>query len=194
MAQQELVAKELAHRVNNTLAVVMGLFQHSQRKSTDLESLAETFVPRLLAMSNANSALVRSMKGSADLETLAKMQLGPFLEQGRLTIEGPRVALDISRATSMALALNELATNATKYGALSNPCGSVSLRWTAEASPEAEAVLIEWREQAGPPVRHPTRTGMGSRLIENGIAGATVERRFDPSGLSCSIKISLAHS
>ena len=86
-------------------------------------------------------------------------------------------------ALTLALALNELGTNATKYGALSVPEGRLSLRWSIDP-----ALTLEWRESGGPPVTPPSRTGFGSRMITTMLAkdfGGTVDLRYEPSGVVC---------
>jgi two-component sensor histidine kinase len=103
------------------------------------------------------------------------------------------VTLGPKAAVSLVMALHELATNAAKYGALSVPGGSVSLRWAAE-----EGLLkLEWRERGGPEVKTPERRGFGLRMIERALkadlaGGATIE--FDPAGLVCRIEASLAEA
>ena len=186
--RQDLLARELAHRANNMLAVVSSLMQQTLRTSENLQAFGDNFGRRLIAMANANSILLRGLEG-ADLFDLATMQLRPFMEAGRISLQGPRVILSLDVAQSVALALNELATNATKYGALSAPQGSVHLSWAAHQSGDISHLLISWREQGGPAVSKPLREGFGSRLIDHGIPNAKVERIFAPSGLQCTIEL-----
>ncbi len=187
----KLVAGELAHRVNNTLAVVTGLFQQSLRASEDVQALSASFGGRLVAMANANTAILRNAGHGAEFENLARTQLAPFIGAGRLTVEGPAVTLPAQVAQPVALALNELATNALKHGALSSASGSVKVSWEVSAAADSRELAILWAEAGGPPVTPPSRTGLGSRLIEKGIRGASVQRIFDPTGISCSIRLPL---
>ncbi len=187
----KLVAGELAHRVNNTLAVVTGLFQQSLRASDDIQELSASFGGRLVAMANANAAILRKAGDGAEFETLARTQLAPFIGAGRLTVEGPGVTLPAEVAQPIALALNELATNALKYGALSSASGLVKVSWEVSGAPDSRVLAILWAEADGPPVTPPSRTGFGSRLIERGIRGASVQRIFDSAGISCSIMLPL---
>jgi two-component sensor histidine kinase len=191
-ARQDLVARELAHRLNNTLAVVLGIVQQTQSRHLSADTFAEVLSARILALANANSAVVRSQWAGADLEELATVQLGAHLDGGRVRVEGPKVLLGLDVAQPFALALNELATNAIKHGALSAPTGAVELKWEMEARGGPDCLKVLWREQGGPPVDNPERSGLGSKLIERGIPGAKVERRFEPSGFSCSIELPLA--
>lgn len=190
--RNELLARELAHRVNNTLAVVTGIFQLTRKSSTDLESFAEAFGKRILAMANANRLLVRGTQGAVDLVELAQQQLAPFMTGGQVTISGPTVMLPFGLTQPIALALNELATNAIKHGALSIPGGKVSLTWTLSGIECAQRLGLRWQEENGPPVRAPARRGLGSQLIERGIPAAVVRQSFDPGGLRCEIDAPLS--
>ena len=185
----KLVAGELAHRVNNILAVVTGLFQQSLRASEDVPAWGASFGGRLVAMANANTAILRNAGEGAELENLVRTQLAPFMSTGQLAVDGPQVVLPPQIAQPVALALNELATKALKYGALSSSVGSVKLSWAVSGAPDAPLLAILWAEAGGPLVTPPSRMGLGSRLIESGIRGAKVERLFSPAGLSCSIEL-----
>lgn len=187
----QLVAGELAHRVNNTLAVVMGLFQQTLRGASDIADIGTAFGGRLVAMANANTAVLRHAGDGADLLPLAQTQLAPFISAGRLAIQGPSVILPTHIAQPMALALNELATNALKYGALSTAEGVIAVTWEMSEGETGSQLELRWTESGGPPVARPTRNGLGSRLVEQGIRSATVERRFAPEGFSCAIRIPL---
>ena len=85
--------------------------------------------------------------------------------------------------------LHELATNATKYGALSAPAGSVSLTWRVDNNKKPPHLHVNWRETGGPPVTPPTRSGFGSRLIK--LTGLAVEQNFAPTGFVCDLEIAL---
>lgn len=189
--RNELLAKELAHRVNNTLAVVSGIFQQTKKTSKDLDGFSDNFGKRILAMANANSLLVRGGKSGADLDELARLQLAPFMGAGRVEIAGPKVALPFVMTQPLALALNELATNAIKYGALSVPEGQVSLTWSISPAQPSDVLTLTWHERNGPAVSEPQKSGFGTRLIERGIPGAAVKRSFDATGFKCEIDVAL---
>jgi PAS domain S-box-containing protein len=189
--RQDSLARELAHRLNNTLAVVAGIFQQTRTMSADIETLAETFNNRIHAMANANSLLVRSKEGGADLQELATLQLAPFRGGQRLQIDGPKIALGLDVSQAIALAINELATNAMKYGALAVPEGRVSLTWTVQKEDNDDTLTIAWQERNGPLVSTPNRFGLGGKLIDRGIPGARVERTFAAEGLRCTIELLL---
>ena len=183
--RQETLAREFAHRANNTLAVVLGIFSQTKSDCRDLDTFAEKFGARILAMATANRVIAHS-EGGADLEELAKEQLAAFGER-RVTFAGPPVVLEADVIQALALVLNELGTNAIKYGSLSIPQGRASLTWRFEQVRGEEALAIDWVEEGGPPVREPAKSGLGSKLIEQAIPGADVHRHFDPTGFSCSI-------
>ena len=100
---------------------------------------------------------------------------------------GPDVRLSPSLALAFAMALQELMTNAVKYGALSTPAGQVAIRWTLEPG-ATRRLRLRWQETGGPPVQQPKRRGFGSRLIERSLApegNGTVRLAFSPSGVVC---------
>jgi two-component system, chemotaxis family, CheB/CheR fusion protein len=111
---------------------------------------------------------------------------------GRVRLAGPDVALSPALATSLGLVLHELVTNASKYGALSAPQGAVELSWQVAAEDGQRHVHLTWKESDGPWVAAPHHAGFGSTLIERSLPGATVERRFEPEGLVCTIDLPLA--
>lgn len=162
---EKLVAAELSHRVNNILGVVTGLFQQSLRYSSNRDELAQSFGSRLIAMANANTAIVRGSGSAAPMIALAESQLEPFIQSGRIKIDGPEVELPAEIAQPVALALNELATNALKYGALGGDRGQVTISWDVERNGARDVLNFQWAESGGPPVKSPTRSGMGSKLI-----------------------------
>ena len=110
---------------------------------------------------------------------------GRFLIRGRCVRLKPRVAL------ALAMALQELVTNAVKYGALSNSNGKVLILWTTKREQNLTFLRLRWAEAGGPPVRAPSRRGFGSRLIERSLAsdlGGNARLEFQPSGLICTIE------
>lgn len=190
-AMHKLVAGELAHRANNIIAVVAGLFQQTLRRSSDLKELGQAFGGRLTALAAANSAILRGAGSGAELHALMRAQLSAYLATGRLLLRGPDVTVPGEIAQALALTVNELATNALKYGALSNSAGVVTLSWTLEDAAAARTLTLNWAESGGPMVRPPERMGLGSTLIERGIPRAVVTRDFAAAGFNCSIKVPL---
>lgn len=188
-ARTAALAAELGHRINNTLTVVTAIAAQTRRATSDVDSFFHAFTSRLNAMAQATTALVAGDWEGADLRTLADMQLRSFGagDRPRITLDGPRVKVRSEAAQALALAVNELATNAIKYGALSNNTGHVTLSWTLP--PASDALRIIWRETGGPAVTAPARTGLGWALITNGIHGADVQLAFEPEGVVCTITL-----
>jgi two-component sensor histidine kinase len=122
----------------------------------------------------------------APITDVVKQALGPHDTRGeRFRVSGPNIALGSQQAMSLSLAIHELATNAFKYGALSNRDGTVDVHWRTDDAAQFE---FRWQESGGPPVERPTRTGFGSRLISHVLAGdfkGKVELIYEPSGLLC---------
>lgn len=188
-----LLINELNHRVKNTLATVQSIAAQTLRNEHDPLAAFQKFESRLLGLSQAHDVLTRESWNGADLREVATRALAPFEAAAWTTIEGPSVWLAPGGALTMALIFHELATNATKYGALSTPGGRVALAWTYDA--ETRTLSLSWTESGGPPVTPPTRRGFGSRLIERSLRGelkgeATMD--FRPSGLVCVMKARLS--
>ncbi len=187
--------RELNHRVKNILASVSSIFAMTRRGASSLEDFADDFSGRLMALANVHTAVFEMDGEALDLADIAELTFKPYRSAGeeRIVAEGPPVALGREAATTIALCLHELATNALKYGALSRPEGAVHFRWRAEP---AESVLgIEWLESGGPPVKAPTRTGYGTRYLIaalRNLFGSPPEILYRPEGLCFSISGSLS--
>jgi PAS domain S-box-containing protein len=180
--RQRLLVNELNHRVKNTLAVVQSIAQQTLRNAPTASAALEALEGRLAALSAAHDILTRESWGSAALDEIARNAVQPFCDEGRCTINGPSVRLNPRTAVAMALAFHELATNATKYGALSDQNGKVTIGWTNAGG----RFSLEWREENGPAVSPPIRRGFGSRMMERGIAaelGGRAELSFERTGL-----------
>ncbi len=179
--QQLLLLNELNHRVKNTLAVVQSIAQ--QTLSTKEHAAARYALEgRLSALSAAHDVLTRESWASAPMGEIVANAVAAFCDESRCTITGPDLRLNPRTAVSVALAVHELATNAVKYGALSNAEGSVSIKWSVDGG----RLNFEWTEHNGPPVTAPSRRGFGSRMIERALAGelgGKAEMKFAQSGL-----------
>jgi PAS domain S-box-containing protein len=186
-AQEQLLVRELAHRVNNTLAVIQAIIaQTLRRKGDDPAAFAEAVAGRIDSLGKAHQLLFQARWSGADLKTLAKEQLAALLPQPeeRITIEGPELLLPPLHAAQLALVLHELGTNAVKHGALANDQGRISLTWDLHSMDDGNRLLLRWTERGGPPVSgEPGRKGLGSTLIKAGIAGGKTNWRFDPKGV-----------
>jgi two-component system CheB/CheR fusion protein len=194
--ERELLARELSHRVKNTLAVVEALAQQTTGKS--LEEFRETFGGRLRALSRAHSLLLDSDWRSVDLKVLLEEALSPYRtdDPRRAELDGAPISLAPKQALGLGLIVHELATNAVKYGALSTDHGAVRLSWQLEQTGGRQRrIWLRWEERGGPEVKAPRQTGFGAKLIKNvsehDLEG---EARLDytPEGLICEITFATA--
>ncbi len=195
-----LLGDELQHRVKNTLAVVQAIVRQTLRDAATPAEAQAAIDPRLASLARAHERLTSGGWEGSDLRAAAMDALAPYddVATSRFDLEGPPAWLSAQAAMSLALMLNELATNAVKYGALSVAEGRVLLSWTlqADASPDGPLTLdLLWRERHGPAVREPARRGFGSRLIERGLAsalGGKATLAFDHDGLTCRVRGQIA--
>lgn len=182
-----LLAEELRHRVKNTMATMQSIAHQTLRGASSLDEAARTLDARLRSLSTAHDMLTLESWAGAPLDEVARKALGPFQGgAGRFVIDGPEVWLPPRMTLALTMALHELATNAVKYGALSNNVGRVDLTWEIAIRSGPALLRICWEEADGPPVSAPTRVGFGSRLIERALATemegqAKIEYR--PSGV-----------
>ena len=192
-ARQQLLLRELSHRVKNTLAVVQAIVTQTLRGAHASPELQEDVLARLQAISKSHDQLINGEWIGADLEGVAREQLEPYLTAAgaRVRLKGPAVTLSSEAATPFGLLVHELATNAAKYGALSTAHGQVAVDWELIDAGQGRRVRLVWREQDGPRVQPAGRKGFGSYLIENGLAGAQVQRDFRPDGLLCTVEFPL---
>jgi len=192
-----LMVDELNHRVKNTLATVQSIVAQSL-KGVEPEKLA-TLDARLVALSRAHDLLTGSNWEGASLTELLLLELDPYRSERRrrLSLEGPEIRLAPKAAVALAMAFHELATNAAKYGALSNAKGRIRVAWAIEESASPPALCLTWTERDGPTVAPPQRRGLGSRVIERGLAlelDGKVDLAFESAGLICTIRIPLPPS
>jgi PAS domain S-box-containing protein len=192
--RQRLLINELNHRVKNTLATVQSIAANSMRTARTTQEASAAFEERLLALSRAHNVLTRENWAGASLREIVEGAANPYAGPGgRFRIEGVNVRLSPQTALALAMALQELATNAVKYGALSSPTGSVEIAWSTMSGPPTN-LHLRWAERGGPPVRQPERRGFGSRLIERSLAtdlGGQVQLTFDPDGVVCTVEARL---
>jgi two-component sensor histidine kinase len=197
--RQSLLVRELHHRVKNNLATVLALANLSGRNAVSVEDYQNKLRARIQSMARSHSLLNENSSRPGFLRTLLNDELEPYAEgeRKRIHIDGPDVDLPPEAALALGMAIHELATNAGKYGALSNERGDLDVRW--QAVPEDEdrqrhRLRIEWSERNGPPVTPPARKGFGSRLLESVIVQqlkGRVELRYDPDGLTAIIEARL---
>jgi PAS domain S-box-containing protein len=187
--RRELMIHELNHRVKNTLATVQAIASETM-KGADPAMLA-ALNGRLMALSVVHDALTREGWHSLELRDVVAGALAPFggAQGERFEVIGPPVALLPRAAVAIAMGLNELATNATKYGALLVEAGRVSVVWDVSRGDDP-SFHMKWTEYNGPPVIVPKQRSFGTDMIEGVLAGdlaGNVTIHFDPSGVSCVI-------
>jgi len=181
--RSRFLLSELRHRTRNSLSVLRALFRMSARNAQNIEELKSSFGERLENLSAANGRLSEEGSGRVSLSDLINEHIQPYtIAPDQLRLSGPAIYLDERTAFDLALVVHELATNAAKYGALSQAEGWIEVDFARE--PDSELLRITWRERGGPLVPTPTRQGLGSRLISGfapGNRSANVE--FDTGGL-----------
>lgn len=183
---QRLLINELNHRVKNTLAIVQAIAHQSFGGEVASRHARHAFEGRLAALSSAHNLLTQQNWESASLRQVIGDGMAAYHAGERVTIHGPDIPLAPKTAVSLAMAVHELATNATKYGSLSNSEGRIDI----DCAVADESLRLVWRESGGPPVVAPTRRGFGSRMIERGLAaelGGTVQIDFAPDGVICTV-------
>ncbi|WP_246668095.1 MULTISPECIES: PAS domain S-box protein [Bradyrhizobium] len=183
-----VLAREAEHRSKNILAIVQAIVNLSQ--SATSEGLKEMISGRIQAMSNVHSLFVATRWLGAEVSAIAKQELAPYLSEHdrRVRMDGLQTVLDPTAAQAVAVVLHELATNASKYGALSSPKGQIRLAWSRGKDGQ---LAIRWTEFGGPRVKMPERKGFGSRLIEGTLSQLGGKVLFDwrAEGLDCDIAV-----
>jgi two-component sensor histidine kinase len=186
LRQQKALLDQINHRVKNTLGTVQSIARLSRASSGDVEQYAIAFEGRLMALSEAYNLLTENNWAGASLKV--KRTLAPFAGPDRLEIGGPDILLAPKVALALSAAIQELSTNAAKYGAFSAATGKLNISWKIE---ETGLVQLTWIERDGPMIRAPSRRGFGTKMI-TGIfeaePGWSVKLDFDPGGLRCSMQ------
>jgi two-component sensor histidine kinase len=186
----ELLINELNHRVKNTLATVQSIASQTLRRSDSPAEAIDKFSARLVSLSRTHNVLSDEKWESAQVRDLVDQAMAPYTgkDGSRIHVIGPDLRLAPRSALTVAMALHELATNAAKYGALSNDGGHVHIDW-AGLEDASDQLRLTWREVGGPAVAPPSRSGFGTKLIEGGAeqidGSATLE--FNPGGVVCTL-------
>lgn len=191
-AHNDLLLHELSHRVKNNMAVVQSIAAMTAKSVPSASDFVEIFAGRLGALANAHTLLAESSWQHADLHALLQSVIAPFHGDSVFSLSGERMLIPPSHTSTLSLAVHELATNSAKYGALAAPFGHVAIEWH-----EADGQLVmTWSETDGPPILvQPTREGFGTTMIRRLITtqlGGSIDLRFDPAGLFCTISVPLA--
>ena len=195
LIEQEILTKEMSHRVKNLFAIANGMIVFSAKNAETPKEMAETLTGRLNALSAAHGLVRRQfdtsgqMRECIDLTSMMQTILAPHQRPGRMdfSISGPALSLGDKATNGLALVFHELATNASKYGALKDGLGTVAVAWEVENG----KLNINWREQGGPRIDAlPTKSGFGSVLSRGTIEGqleGTLSYDWTPEGLNFAV-------
>jgi two-component sensor histidine kinase len=196
---RDLLIGELNHRVKNTLTTVQSIASQTIRNAPDLNHASDAIESRLIALSQVHNVLTDRSWAHVSLHDIVVQAVEPYRSWGenRIHVQGPVIQVPPRMALALAMALQELATNAVKYGALSNGSGEITVHWKLTSANKADRLHLMWEEAGGPPVEKPARRGFGTRLIERSLAhdlNGDVRIEFAPTGVLCSVDAPLIHA
>jgi two-component sensor histidine kinase/DNA-binding response OmpR family regulator len=190
---QKLILEELHHRIKNTLATVSAIASQSLRTASSIEHGQHAIEGRLIALGRAHDLLLQARWANADLANTIRGATEPYDGDGggRFSISGPNIKITSGAVIALAMTLNELCTNTTKFGALSVPAGSIDIAWKIDE--EKQRLELRWSEKGGPPVSAPSRQSFGTRLI--GSLGqqlkGEVRLAYEPTGFAYVLNVPL---
>jgi two-component sensor histidine kinase len=191
---QKLILEELHHRIKNTLATVSAIASQSLRTASSIEHGQHAIESRLLALGRAHDLLLQAQWSSANLAHIVQGATEPYDSEGegKFSIEGPDLRITSGAVIALAMTLNELCTNTTKFGALSVPAGRIDIAWTIDGN--SKRLHLTWTEKDGPAVDAPTRRSFGTKMIETlgKQLHGTVEMTYDPKGLVYALDVPLS--
>lgn len=195
-ARSRMLIDELNHRVKNTLSTVQSIVAQALRQQSDPEAIRESIESRIVALSRSHDLLTKVSWTSAGLHDLVDNALEPFRVAAglaeRFVVEGEDILLPPQATLALSIAFHELATNAVKYGALSNEHGSLTITWAIRPFADGDRLIVSWRESGGPPVVPPVHRGFGSQVLERGLAHelhGMVHLDYRASGVVCTIEM-----
>ncbi len=189
--QREILLSEMRHRVKNILANVQSLALHTGRRVHSVEEFLRAFGGRLSALAHAHDLSVEREGTGATLTAVALAALEPWQRTGQIALSGSDRRVTPRQAVALSLALHELATNAVKYGALSDPNGCVQIE--TRETPDGR-IHLTWQERNGPPPGTDNGRGFGSRLLRQALPvelAGTVALSLPPQGARCEISFPL---
>lgn len=191
--QQNLLMRELDHRVKNTLTLVASISARTASNSESVEEYQKALFGRIQALAATHTLLLGNSWSSLKLGDIVMSEVAPYIETSteQVTIEGLSVEVTPRGAIAFGLIVHELTTNAVKYGALSQEGGRVTVRAVGHDNAKNGAFVLEWRESGGPRVTSPERRGFGHTVVERSLqySGGGAEFDFDPAGVICRIAI-----
>jgi len=191
---QKLILEELHHRIKNTLATVSAIAAQSLRTATSIEHGQQAIEGRLVALGRAHDLLLQARWANASLEHTIRGATEPYVTigSGRILIQGPDIRITSGAVIALAMTLNELCTNTTKFGALSVPAGRIEIIWKIDE--EGQRLHLTWSEKNGPVVHAPSRQSFGTRLI--GTLGqqlkGSVKLAYDATGFVYVLDVPMA--
>jgi two-component sensor histidine kinase/DNA-binding response OmpR family regulator len=191
---QKLILEELHHRIKNTLATVSAIASQSLRTATSIEHGQHAIEGRLVALGRAHDLLLQARWANASLEHTIRGATEPYVSigSGRISIQGPDIRITSGAVIALAMTLNELCTNTTKFGALSVPAGRIEIVWKIDEV--AQRLHLTWSEKNGPTVHAPSRQSFGTRLI--GTLGqqlkGAVKLAYDATGFVYVLNVPMA--
>jgi PAS domain S-box-containing protein len=199
--KSEMMIGEARHRLKNLVTIIDALAKSSRQRgaepNSELEAFLKRFLGRLHALGAAADLVLAGQHLYVDIGAMIRATLAPFIEEDghRFFIQGPEFQLAEPTGGSLALAMHELATNAIKYGALTDHDGRVSITWNVVPTPEGDRVTVEWKEQGGPRPVAPEREGFGTRVIKSVPSrekNGDVTIEYQPDGVYCRIAFTRA--
>jgi two-component sensor histidine kinase len=205
LEEQELLTREMSHRVKNLFAITDGMIRGTARHAADKAEMATALSGRLFALASAHTLVSRSLHEvgrtprTGDLASLLQAVLAPHEHTdlgltARFVLDGPHVICGDHTVNGLALIFHELATNAVKYGALAGEGGRVEVRWRMEA----DDVVLEWIERGGEAISHPPEaSGFGGALVRKTIVGqfgGEVAYDWAAEGLTVRMRVPLAQA
>jgi two-component sensor histidine kinase/DNA-binding response OmpR family regulator len=162
---QKLILEEMHHRIKNTLATVSAIASQSLQTATSLEHGQHAIEGRLVALGRAHDLLLQARWANASLVQTIHSATEPYVTvgSGRISIQGPDTRITSGAVIALAMTLNELCTNTTKFGALSVPEGRIEIVWKIDE--DRQSLHLTWSEKNGPAVHAPSRRSFGTRLM-----------------------------
>ena len=182
----EFIMRELSHRSKNLLTIIQSIARQTAKRSGDISAFISSFDDRLQSLSALHDVLLRHNWEGAALDEIVHSQLHPFVNKDRVAVHGPKVFLKPDIAQIFAMVFHELATNATKYGALSSEQGRVDVHWEFNGADMAPDLFLKWSEFGGPPVTASRSEGFGSTVLKKiaaHVPRATIEYEFLREGV-----------
>lgn len=197
LQDKDMMLQEMKHRIKNSFSRVLAMARQTAANTETIDDFSNSFSARLQAMANAQDMLTRSHWERADLRELLSKELEQVfgMSPGDSKVSGPAVELNERATQALGLTFHELATNAVKYGGISEENGDLGVHWKIQGRGKSKKLIIDWVESSGAKIEQPGDAGFGTRLIDANIKGelaGTIERTFKDDGLSIRITMPLA--